>query len=480
MTTKQLYDYLESPNKPELRYFPYGVAKTLSDLAAILLYDLQWRIGSRKPLIKHGRNWTYDAMRVFTETHPYASESGIRMAFLALENAGFIVIKKTGKYNSASYDRKWWYSLTTAGMRSSRLRRIRYCPTVAESLDIPKAVLLQKFHHDLHSKAETTSVILDPKTLILPYSSKTISRHLNQLVEMKILRKTQKHGYAIAEDTQPQAHSPGTPPIPHSIDIAPSTPPPDPGPLTIRPDRLLPALSKGVAALLVAPSGTGKTSFSVFSAVQLALAGTKVIYITVEEPIGNIVERMNAGEFGVTYTDLHRGISAASEKIEAEWESHSDRRALVTKNLRMIDLSGRYPEAHELLAAIAEIRQQGFEADVVILDQLEFIGIDQQTDDEEMEGRAMPRAIALAETLRGSPFSTWILHQIDGNVRETFSTEDVVGGADVVDCFDAVIGIGRIDHGDDKAQLRIFSLTPTLPFSQTIDANFAIMRFVPR
>src|SRR4051794_22856593 len=108
MTRDEILDYLKSPERPNLRYFPHVAAQDLSDLAAILLYDLHGRIKRRrKPLVRDRKTWTFDTMRVFAELHPYAKEPGIRKALLALEKAELIEIEKSGKWNGKRYDKKW-------------------------------------------------------------------------------------------------------------------------------------------------------------------------------------------------------------------------------------------------------------------------------------------------------------------------------------------------------------------------------------
>src|SRR4051812_48449258 len=100
MTVDEIRAYLDDPTWRNLRYFAHQIAADLSDLAALLLYDLQRRIKRQgKKLVRDRKFWTYDAMWTFKESHPYASESGIRKAFLALEQAGLIEIEKSGKYN---------------------------------------------------------------------------------------------------------------------------------------------------------------------------------------------------------------------------------------------------------------------------------------------------------------------------------------------------------------------------------------------
>ena len=199
MTTKEIQQYLENPEKPNLRYFPFQVAHILSDLAAVVLYDLHKRItGRKKPLLKDGSNWVFDALRVFAENHPYASEPGIRKTFLALAEAGLIRIERTGKYNKKKYDGKWWYALTEAGEKRVAKWLMRFHPDVATSPDvtkqggslgIPTAVILEHFRQKLHQNPQEEYVTIKPSELKIPYSTKTIGRHLDGIVANGILER---------------------------------------------------------------------------------------------------------------------------------------------------------------------------------------------------------------------------------------------------------------------------------------------------
>ena len=232
MTTHEIHTYLCDPEKPELRYFPHAVAETLSDLAAVLLYDIHGRLKrKKKPLIRDGHEWIYDTLQEFAIAHPYASESGVRRAFLALHEAGFIVIEKTGKFNRKKYDFKWWYRLTVKGKKAATIRLMRFAPEVAVALGIPKALLLESFRYNLHKIDNEGSVLMDPAEMPIPYSCKTIQRHLGEFVKQEILQKhpEDKNRYLLPDpDEGDNSNEPFTVPI----------------------DRLLPELTAGDVALL--------------------------------------------------------------------------------------------------------------------------------------------------------------------------------------------------------------------------------------
>ena len=258
-------------------------------------------------------------------------------------------------------------------------------------------------------------------------------------------------------------------------------------PITVSPSKLLPPIKPGNVGLITAPSGTAKTSLGTFMAVQHALAGSKVMFITLEEPGSNIVERIHAQEFGLPYTALHRDQSDVIRRLHEKIEAGSDRYALLGKNLKVLTLQ-QLPTPETILNKIGEHQRDGFHPDLVFIDQLEYTSApspetDAADDDEtEYVGRDLPLARALAEGFRGQPFKTWVLHQVNGNPRPEFGMRDIAGGEVVARCFDLVLGIGRINLNEfaTAVELRLFSLTPGVSFNTVFEADFPHMRFQPK
>lgn len=465
MNSNDLREYLRDPAPVELHYFAYGVSESTSDLAAVLLYDLASRISrQKKKLIRGRRQWTFDAMRVFAEVHPYASEAGIRKAFKALEKAGYVQIEKSGKWNGKRYDKKWWYHVTSKGAKAAKLRRMRFVPAVAVELKIPKAVLLQKFRYEFHKESSDDWVPLDPATLGIPYSPRTIERHLDGLVSDGILERhpDDPNQYRIGLEKDE--------------------------PLTVSPGKLLPTLQMGEIGLLVGHTGTGKTSLSSFIAVQSALAGYKVLYLSLEEPAQSIVNRMYSQESAATYTDLHRGDTAAWVQVNSTWQARPSRLQTIGANLKVIGFGSRKLQTHEILDELTALREQGYVPDLVIVDQLEWITVEYDVinpDCAEVSpkrnrgiGKAIPPASLIPECLGGLNCQTWVLHQVVGECEWEFPESDVAGGEDVLKHFDCVVGVGR--KTKDSPVIRLFSMTTGKAFEQVLDADFPHMRFRPR
>jgi hypothetical protein len=480
MTPEEIGAYLRSEKCPDRRLFPYQVGRERSDLGAVVFYDLGRRITERAKPLKRGRwHWTYDPIAAFAKEHPCASEAGIRRSMQALEAAGLIYVEKSGKYNGKRYDRKHWYRLTDAGEKKWRVRLIRFSKAVATALGIPKAVILEHFRHELHA-GEADYVEIDHTTVGMPYSSKTISRHLDQLVDCGLLER--------------DVDAPLRYRLPQQQLV-------EDGPVTIDLKRLLPQMSAGQVALLVAPSGTGKTNLSTFITVQNAVAGRHVVYVSVEEPGSNAKNRMMAQEYGIRYRDLRRATPDIVEAVRAKQGEQLDRTNQLVRNLRILDLSNSRPTAMEIVAEINNLSTQYFFPDLVIIDQLEFTsaedvlttepGSDSDADqdgcadedsavDEFDDARIdLPLAQSMVAAFRDQPFGTLVVHQVHGNPRPEFGVRDIVGGEKLATLFTPVVGIGRTDPEDEgtPVELRLFSLTRGVKFETVLTAEFDYVRF---
>lgn len=470
MTKLEIHQYLRTPGNNELWYFPFQVARDLSDLAAALLYDLQWRQEQRrKKLVKDGKKWSFDSACAFAKKHRYASEEGIRDALLRLEREGLVEIEKKGKYNKKKYDKKWWFHVPARALVKARARRIRYNPTIAATLDIPKAALLENLRHQLHEPEAGEYGTLAPENIGLPYDPKTMRRHLEDLVNEGILERhpQKKHRYRIP------------PARPSWMD--------DMAPITVAPASLLPSLPAGGFGLLVGHCGTGKTSLSTFIAVQNALAGKRVLFVSLEERPEDIINRMYAQEYGANYSALHRGDREA-EEIVNQGHKASKRTKQIGPNVRVIG-HGRM-QSHELYDEIQQQVDAGFVPDLIIVDQLEFVDVVTETSSDgstvEMEGGELPEALGISlaagqvirESIPAGPHTTWVLHQVVGAPTQTFAVKDVAGAEHVTNLFDAVVGIGRAP--DSSGPLRFFSLTKQARFEKLLEADFPHMRFKPK
>lgn len=96
--------------------FNVDIAKEYGILESILLNNIYFWVEKNKANgmnFYDGKYWTYNSVRAFNELFPYATPKKIRNTLERLHNYGLI---ETGNYNSSSYDRTLWYSLTEKGL----------------------------------------------------------------------------------------------------------------------------------------------------------------------------------------------------------------------------------------------------------------------------------------------------------------------------------------------------------------------------
>ena len=462
---------------PAFRLFPRNLAEQVSDLAAVLLYDLARRTnGKKKPTIRDGKAWVYDAMEVFTKTHPYASESGVRKAFLKLKKADLIIIEKSRKYNRMKIDPTWWYHVTPKGMKAAKPPLICFLPDEAKAHGIPSAVLLEHIRFESKTKTSGDYVEVLPTKIKLPYSAKTIRRSLVALVNDGIIERNpaDEHQFRFPQPTPTATndavtYSPFSAPTPELVPDADA----DVGFVTVPHSKLLPPLNIGQSGLLVAHSGTGKTSFSVFTALQMACSGLNVLYFSLEEPAKSILNRAYSSTFGISYPALHREDSAACEEVQKKFDADKSLQATLKKHFKLLDFQNHPLKPRSVASKIRELRSAGFSPDVVFIDQLEFIAVD----DDDDRPKQVVAAEKLCACLKTCAVRTWVIHQVEGAPKLEILPREVCGGADVLTFFDAAIAIGKDDNS--PSTLKLVSLHPNQKYDSAINADFEHMRFAP-
>ena len=96
--------------------FDIEIAKEYGMFEAVLLKHLYYWIEKNKANGKHlhdGKYWTYNSVNAFTELFPYVSAKKIRNTLNRLIDFELV---ETGNFNTLSFDRTTWYTLTDKGM----------------------------------------------------------------------------------------------------------------------------------------------------------------------------------------------------------------------------------------------------------------------------------------------------------------------------------------------------------------------------
>lgn len=251
-------------------------------------------------------------------------------------------------------------------------------------------------------------------------------------------------------------------------------------------------LAKQECGLLLGHSGSGKTATAASIARYAALYGHKVLYFSLEEPHQNIVHRWYAAQFDLSYTKLHYGLgnpaaeSRNSMKLELEAcfgdMDAGTKQAL--KNLNIIDARAHTPITSDKILALAEAEaQKGFVADLIIVDQLDYVKPNRDLAKSAMPWQEYERAAfdldhMSNQTLGGeATFGLWVVHQAKGQMKWEFGYDDISGFKGIVKPFDMALGVGR--HDKDHPYVNLFSLKVRhcAHFRQSYFADFEKMKF---
>lgn len=257
-------------------------------------------------------------------------------------------------------------------------------------------------------------------------------------------------------------------------------------------DARLYGLSKQECGLVLGHSGSGKTMTATSIARFGALYGNKVLYLSLEEPSQNIIHRWYASQFDMSYTKLHYGLASQepdnrqSTKLELEanfLEMDAGTKEML-KNLRVVDARVHTPITSDKIFALVEAEaENGFIADVVIVDQLDYVTPNRPLGKASMPWQEYERAafdldhMSNKLILNEHPFALWVVHQAKGQMKWEFGYDDIAGFKGIVKPFDVALGVGR--HDKDHPYVNLFSLKVRhcAHFRQSYFADFEKMKF---
>jgi len=240
----------------------------------------------------------------------------------------------------------------------------------------------------------------------------------------------------------------------------------------------------GIAAeecgLLVGMSGSGKTA--VASALSFNAAcgrGRKVLYISAEEPMENIVSRWYANAFDISYSHLHRG--------QAEWEKEQAFREmdeldkLALANLDVVDVRQLAPIDKAALIEVVESKaQEGFVPELVVIDQMDYIKpmrpSKNRWEDYERVSFDLDE-FSQHKIANEAHFGLVAIHQGKGEPQWEFGYDDIAGFRGIVKPFDWALGVGRRSRKSDRVHLFSMKVRHSEQFSCKFLADFEHMRF---
>lgn len=236
--------------------------------------------------------------------------------------------------------------------------------------------------------------------------------------------------------------------------------------------------------LILGHSGSGKTAMAIFSALQNAKNGRKVLYLSLEEPAENICNRVYSNIFRIRYTDLHKGCPFAKKDLEEAFKSMSpiDREAM--KNLSIIDMRDVTPLTTKYIETYLDkkFEETGYHPDLVYIDQMDYLSTNSQYEaDWQKYNKVAFEVDDLSNHLVGGihPFSIWLLHQAGGKMKREFSNAEITGFKGILKPVDMALAIGR--ESADTEQVNIFSLKSrhAKNFQYPFFAELEYMNFEP-
>jgi replicative DNA helicase len=214
--------------------------------------------------------------------------------------------------------------------------------------------------------------------------------------------------------------------------------------------------------LILGHSGSGKTAVAVFSAIQNAKKGRKVLYLSIEEPAENICSRVYSNIFRICYTDLHKGSAIMQEDLKNLFNKMPELQRNPLLNLHIHDLrsaqgsiTAKYLENYlDNLYATT-----GFHPDLVYIDQMDYLTTNSKFDSEwQKYGKVAFEIDELSNHLIGGEhkFSVWLLHQAGGKMTKNFSNAEITGFKGIIKPTDMALAIGR--DSSQSTLVSIFSL----------------------
>lgn len=234
--------------------------------------------------------------------------------------------------------------------------------------------------------------------------------------------------------------------------------------------------------LLIGHSGAGKTALAIYSAIQNARMGRRVLYLTLEERPENLINRIYSNLFKIPYTLLHKGCEVALNNLNTRLSTLSEREKSVLSNLLIHDLRRvKTPTADYLKNHLEHLYQKdGYHPDLVYIDQMDYLETSSKYDHEWQKYQRIAFEIdGLSNYLIGKryKFSVWLLHQASGQMRWKYSNDQISGFTGIIRPADMVVAIGRMKERDDIVKLFSLKVRHSRNFEFDHHADFEFMNF---
>lgn len=234
--------------------------------------------------------------------------------------------------------------------------------------------------------------------------------------------------------------------------------------------------------LFIGHTGAGKTALAIYSAIQNARMGRKVLYLSLEEKTENLVKRIQSNIFRISYTLLHKGCESAREQLKTRLKNLTDREKFTLDNLKIHDLTGLQSPTADYLKNYLEglYSKNGFHPDLVYIDQMEYLETNSKSQHEWERLKNIAFEIdKLSQHLIGNryKFSIWLLHQASGKMSWKYSNDQISGFTGIIRPCDMAIAIGRKGTMDDIVKLFSLKVRHSRNFEFDYHADLQFMDF---
>lgn len=241
---------------------------------------------------------------------------------------------------------------------------------------------------------------------------------------------------------------------------------------------------KRECGLIMAASGSGKTAIGINFSIG-GMRNHNTLYVSLEEPADHLIQRYYANLFQLEYTKLKNGDPDTQRELRTTFSMMTDIEKSMYRRLKIVDGRNQCPINYKGIEELIEraAQESGFVADVVIIDQLDFMTpyktMPKSADKWREYEQTTMEIDELSNYMVGgvNPIGVWVLHQIRGKPRWEYDYNDIAGYKGVVKPFDLAIGVGRA-IGEPYVNIHSMKTRHGEPFAHSYRGDFAKMTFI--
>lgn len=248
-------------------------------------------------------------------------------------------------------------------------------------------------------------------------------------------------------------------------------------------DGIVKGIGRGEYGLILGHSGAGKTALACAIAMNVVKDGLKVLYISLEEPAANVVDRFYANKFEIEYSRLHRRDTGAQMEINTRVIDLPPDEREKLGGLRVDDKLRDHPSvnANVVIAYLEELAAEGYIPDVVFVDQMDYLDPINEVDSQWQKYERVSfefHEVAKYKIQGTHQFGFYLLHQAAGKMKRTYTNAEIAGFKGILKPCDLVVCIGK-DSPDDVV-VTVFSLKSRHSKNFCFDfiAQLEFMKFV--